>query len=198
MPRDAAHQIGGLPKKPRGVRAQSSWELRKAIFDLRESGLRWGEVAKQLGLSWQSMNYHRKKGPIAPDDPGPIAATSPSRLRASVAAEEAASKPPPDLEPAYIPDETTPAGSIDFLKSVQADLRVPITERIKCAIAVARLETAKEASAWTPPSDSNLWAEAMADAFKASSLEAQSKAREKLSIPPEPTPLAPTVSEEGA
>jgi len=154
------------------------------------------DIAKQLGMQRQGVYAYLKKGPPGAEPPAPKTPHSRTPIDPT---------PPPDLEPSYTPDETTPSGSIDFLKSVQADMRVPITERIKCAIAVARLETAKEASSWTPPSDPTLWAEALADAFRASSPEAQSKARETLTLyrsvtpAPKPASYAPErpVSEEG-
>lgn len=192
MPRDKAHTIGGLPIKPKGTRAQMLYERALAVWEMHDQGLGGSEIGRRLGMMRQNVYHVLKKGRPDPNEQPPT--ISAPRLRITSEIEELKT-----LEPTYVPDTAeTPEGSIGFLKTVQADTRVPITERIKCAIAIARLETAKEASSWTPPTDPTLWAEAMVDAFKASSPDAQQMVKAFLSPKESPKPMsfARPVSEE--
>ena len=182
MPRDKAHTIGGLPIRARGTRRQEQWEKRQKVWELKVSGIRISEISRQMGMSRQNVVYLLRH----PPGERPTAETvrgARLRVRTEKANARLAETHAQALEPAYVPDPETPTGSIEFLKAVQEDRTVPITERIKCAIAVARLETAKEASSWTPPTDARLWGEAMLDALRTCTPEAREAVARGLNRP---------------
>lgn len=100
---------------------------------------------------------------------------------------------PDNLEKVELPPEPLPdappseSDSVEFLRNARDNPGLAWADRIKCALAVAKLESGDSGEAWSPPDDVGLWAEALADAILAQSPEVVGRVsevvREKLGGP---------------
>ncbi len=73
---------------------------------------------------------------------------------------------PPEPQEEALLEEPAPSESqsVEFLRNARDNPDLAWADRIKCALAVAKLESGPE-EGWTAPTDPRLWAEALADAL---------------------------------
>lgn len=88
------------------------------------------------------------------------------------------------LAPEPIPDAPpSESESVEFLRNARDNPRLAWSDRIKCALAVAKLESGDSGETWKPPQDNELWAEALADAIQAQVPEVRGMVSVKLTTP---------------
>jgi hypothetical protein len=87
------------------------------------------------------------------------------------------------------PPPPSESDSVGFLREARDNPDLVWADRIKCALAVAKLESGDDGQGWQAPADQALWAEALVDAFAAQVPEVQARVGELLKGQNAPTGL---------
>ena len=143
--------------------------LYKEMRALYEKGVTKSEIRRATGLSRNTID--RMLAHPRQDELTAWATRDEVRVLAPV----------PELTPEP-PESPAPSesDSVEFLREARDNPDLAWADRIKCALAVAKLESGDDGKGWTAPSDQTLWASALVDAFAAQVPEVQSKVGELL------------------
>lgn len=149
-----------MSNRPHEERVAKAIEAR----DLSEKGWKKWQIAKQLRMDVRTVEKVLAGNESRFYDPN----FTPTSVYIPVKKSRPVSERPLEPEPPE-PPPPTESDSVEFLRNARDNPKLAWADRIKCALAVAKLESGDEGETWQPPSDPKLWAEAVLDAVSSQS-----------------------------
>ena len=138
---------------------KEGWKTHQIAKALRMDARTAKEILEGRAVQWK---------PEAVSESGEYIPTAPRKRYYKKLDHSVPGQPLPELTPEPIPEAPpTEKESVVFLRTARDNPKLAWADRIKCALAVAKLESGEAGEAWTPPEDASLWAEALADAILA-------------------------------
>jgi hypothetical protein len=137
-------------------------KLAREVLRLKEEGWKAYNIARSLRMDYRTVLrvlhgegiYEHLKDEIADEE----------RPTSLLPFEPLDPEPPP-----------TESVSIQFLKDARENPKIPWADRIKCALAVVKLESGGDSEGWVAPTDPVLWAEALKDAIEVQTPEVRNR-----------------------